>query len=133
VSEAILNHVSGSRGGVVGVYQRHSWDAAKKATLAAWAANVVSLGACDGRRTFPSGLNQTPHTRQAMSQKGRFPALPRSPPIGRDAQKAVIAGRLGDRVESTRRGAETFSSRRSEAVSREKTRRGNAYGSWRFS
>lgn len=72
MSEAILNHVSGSRGGVVGVYQRHSWDAAKKATLAAWAANVVSLGACDGRRTFPSGLNQTPHTRQAMSQKGGF-------------------------------------------------------------
>jgi len=30
VSEAILNHVSGRRGGVVGVYQRHSWDAAKK-------------------------------------------------------------------------------------------------------
>jgi hypothetical protein len=44
VTEAILNHVSGSRGGVVGVYQRHNWDAEKKATLAAWAAHVVSLG-----------------------------------------------------------------------------------------
>jgi hypothetical protein len=43
VTEAILNHVSGSRG-VVGVDQRHNWDAEKKATLAAWAAHVVSLG-----------------------------------------------------------------------------------------
>ena len=44
MTEAILNHVSGSRGGVVGVDQRHNWDAEKKATLAAWAAHVVSLG-----------------------------------------------------------------------------------------
>jgi hypothetical protein len=44
VTEAILTHVSGSRGGVVGVYQRHSWDAERKAALAAWAAHVVSLG-----------------------------------------------------------------------------------------
>jgi hypothetical protein len=33
MAEAILNHVSGSRGGVVGVHQRRSWDAEKKATL----------------------------------------------------------------------------------------------------
>ena len=33
MTEAILNDVSGSRGGVVGAHQRHSWNAEKKATL----------------------------------------------------------------------------------------------------
>ena len=40
VTEAILNHVSGSRAGIVGVYQRHGWDREKKAALEAWAAHV---------------------------------------------------------------------------------------------
>jgi hypothetical protein len=29
VTEAILNHISGSRGGIAGVYQRHDWAAEK--------------------------------------------------------------------------------------------------------
>jgi integrase len=41
VTEAILNHVSGSRAGVVGVYQRHNWTDEKKAALDAWAAHVM--------------------------------------------------------------------------------------------
>jgi integrase len=40
VTEAVLNHVSGSRSGIVGVYQRHGWDEEKKAALAAWAKHV---------------------------------------------------------------------------------------------
>lgn len=36
VTEAVLNHVSGSRAGIVGVYQRHDWKAEKRAALAAW-------------------------------------------------------------------------------------------------
>jgi integrase len=57
VTEAVLNHVSGSRAGVVGVYQRHDWAAEKRAALQAWAdrfdaivegrseeSNVVELG-----------------------------------------------------------------------------------------
>ncbi len=41
VTEAILNHVSGSRRGVVGIYQRHDWAEEKRAALAAWAENVL--------------------------------------------------------------------------------------------
>src|SRR6202041_851877 len=36
VTEAVLNHVSGSRAGIVGVYQKYSWEAEKRAALVAW-------------------------------------------------------------------------------------------------
>jgi len=42
VTEAVLNHVSGSRSGIVGVYQRHGWEAEKAAALRAWTAHVLS-------------------------------------------------------------------------------------------
>jgi integrase len=41
--EAVLGHTSGSRSGVVGVYQRHSFDAEKRAALDAWGAHVIAL------------------------------------------------------------------------------------------
>jgi integrase len=47
VTEAILNHVSGSRAGIVGVYQRHEWAEEKCAALNAWGAHVMAL--VDGR------------------------------------------------------------------------------------
>lgn len=40
VTEAVLNHVSGSRGGIVGVYQRHNWLEEKRHALDAWAAEL---------------------------------------------------------------------------------------------
>lgn len=40
VTEAVLNHVSGAKSGVAGVYQRHSWGAEKKDALDAWAAHL---------------------------------------------------------------------------------------------
>jgi integrase len=43
VTEAVLNHISGSRGGIAGVYQRHDWASEKRAALDAWAAHVVSI------------------------------------------------------------------------------------------
>jgi integrase len=43
VTEALLNHVSGSRSGIVGVYQRHGWEKEKRAALEAWAAHVLRL------------------------------------------------------------------------------------------
>jgi integrase len=55
VTEAVLNHVSGSRAGIVGVYQRYKYTAEKRQALDAWArrldvvvsgkaaANVVDL------------------------------------------------------------------------------------------
>jgi integrase len=43
VTEAVLNHISGSRGGIVGVYQRHDWAAEKQAALDSWAAHVLTV------------------------------------------------------------------------------------------
>jgi integrase len=50
VTEAVLNHISGSRGGIAGVYQRHDWAAEKRAALDAWAAHV--LATIDGRNSL---------------------------------------------------------------------------------
>jgi integrase len=41
--EAVLGHTSGSRGGIVGVYQRHDYAAEKRAALEAWGAHVMAL------------------------------------------------------------------------------------------
>ncbi|MGI8723775.1 MAG: tyrosine-type recombinase/integrase [Methyloceanibacter sp.] len=43
VIEAVLGHSSGSRSGVVGVYQRHSFDAEKRVALEAWAEHVALI------------------------------------------------------------------------------------------
>lgn len=43
VTEAVLNHVSGSRGGIAGVYQRHDWRVEKAEALNAWARHVAAL------------------------------------------------------------------------------------------
>jgi len=49
VIEKVLNHRSGSFAGVVGVYQRHSFDAEKRAALDAWANFITAL--VEGRPT----------------------------------------------------------------------------------
>jgi len=43
VTEAVLNHVSGSRAGIVGIYQRHDYAAEKRAALEAWGAHVAAI------------------------------------------------------------------------------------------
>ena len=43
VTEAILNHVSGAKSGVAGVYQRHDWGPEKRSALDAWAARIAKL------------------------------------------------------------------------------------------
>jgi integrase len=43
VTEALLNHVSGSRAGVVGIYQRHDWHQEKRAALDVWASYIERL------------------------------------------------------------------------------------------
>jgi integrase len=47
VTEALLNHTSGSRGGIVGVYQRHDYADQKRVALELWAAHIEGL--TDGR------------------------------------------------------------------------------------
>ena len=43
VTEEILGHVSGSRSGVVGIYQRYNYEPEKRAALEAWGARVMAL------------------------------------------------------------------------------------------
>jgi integrase len=43
VTEAVLNHVSGARGGIAGVYQRHDWKAEKRSALDAWARHLTAI------------------------------------------------------------------------------------------
>ena len=48
VIEKILNHVSGSLAGIVGVYQRHEFAEEKRAALQQWADHVEQLVKCRG-------------------------------------------------------------------------------------
>lgn len=50
VTEAVLNHVSGSKAGVAGVYQRHDWKDEKREAWKAWAAHLAQV---------VSGVDQT--------------------------------------------------------------------------
>lgn len=43
VTEATLNHVSGAKGGVAGIYQRHDWREEKRTALEAWSRHVVTI------------------------------------------------------------------------------------------
>ena len=43
VVERVLNHVSGSQGGLVGVYQRHEYRTERKAALIAWGNRVEAI------------------------------------------------------------------------------------------
>jgi integrase len=43
VTEAVLNHVSGSRAGIVGVYQKHDYAAEKRAALDTWERRLNSI------------------------------------------------------------------------------------------
>jgi hypothetical protein len=43
VTEAVLNHLGGSRSGVAGVYQRHDWRDEKRDALRVWNDHVLGL------------------------------------------------------------------------------------------
>jgi integrase len=43
VTEAVLGHIAGSRAGIVGIYQRHSWAEEKRRALELWGAHVAAL------------------------------------------------------------------------------------------
>jgi hypothetical protein len=52
VTEAVLNHISGSRAGIAGVYQRHDWATEKRSAPDAWAGHVLEVVA--GRTAIPN-------------------------------------------------------------------------------
>lgn len=43
VTEAVLNHVSGARAGVAGIYQRHDWKDEKRDALDSWARHIDQI------------------------------------------------------------------------------------------
>ena len=43
VVEAILNHISGHKGGVAGVYNKATYEKEKRAALDLWADHVMAL------------------------------------------------------------------------------------------
>jgi hypothetical protein len=43
VTEATLNHISGAKGGVAGIYQRHDWQDEKRSALAAWGRHIAAI------------------------------------------------------------------------------------------
>ena len=43
VTEAVLNHKSGSVSGIVAIYQTHDWKVEKRDALEAWAAENMRL------------------------------------------------------------------------------------------
>jgi integrase len=43
VTESVLNHISGSKAGIVGLYQRHDWADEKRAALDAWGRRLTAL------------------------------------------------------------------------------------------
>lgn len=43
VTEAVLNHIAGTRAGIVGVYQRHDFAKEKQQALTAWAAELARI------------------------------------------------------------------------------------------
>jgi hypothetical protein len=50
VTEAVLGHISGSRSGIVGVYQRHEYRDEKAAALAAWGREVERILSGEGAK-----------------------------------------------------------------------------------
>ena len=78
VTEAVLNHVSGSRAGIVGVYQRYDYADEKLAALAVWGERVVEI--LEGRAALA-------------------PSPPPPPPRSRPERDARASShRLGDRA-----------------------------------
>ena len=59
VTEAVLGHTSGSRAGIVGIYQRHDWASEKRAALDAWAAHVLGLGSADAEQPAEDDAEQS--------------------------------------------------------------------------
>ena len=43
VTEATLNHISGAKGGVAGIYQKHNWAEEKRTAQEAWARHVDAI------------------------------------------------------------------------------------------
>ncbi len=59
VTEAVLNHVGGSRAGVAGVYQRHDWKHEKREALDDWNSHLEQILSASGSLRSESRSNST--------------------------------------------------------------------------
>ena len=66
VTEAVLNHLSGSRAGIVGIYQRHDWAEEKRSALDAWSAHLLAVA--DGRQIDAKVIALTRMSYKATAQ-----------------------------------------------------------------
>jgi integrase len=53
VIEAALNHISGTRGGLVAVYNLHAYEAEKREALDRWAEHIEKLVDPDAKKASP--------------------------------------------------------------------------------
>ena len=51
VTESILNHISGSQSGIVGIYQRYDWMDEKREALELWSKDLMRICGCNVDRT----------------------------------------------------------------------------------
>jgi integrase len=58
VTEAVLGHISGSRAGIVGVYQKHAYADEKRVALDAWGRYVMALTDEPTRKAVTAELNK---------------------------------------------------------------------------
>ncbi len=56
IVEAVLNHMSGHKGGIAGIYNRATYDKEKREALNLWAAHVEALIGGPHKRPAPTGL-----------------------------------------------------------------------------
>ena len=57
VTEAALNHVAGSKSGIVGIYQQHKYDSEKRDALEKWAAYVERVVSSKNNTGHASNLD----------------------------------------------------------------------------
>jgi hypothetical protein len=57
IIEAVVNYVSGHKGGVAGIYNRATYDKEKREALALWAEHVMAL--VEGRKQTVVPMRRT--------------------------------------------------------------------------
>jgi integrase len=60
VTEAVLNHASGSRAGIVSVYQKYQYSDEEREALSKWAAHVEKIVDARAKRTLPHPVGVSP-------------------------------------------------------------------------
>lgn len=59
VTAAVLNHLSGARAGIQGIYQRHDWAIEKRIALAEWAERIQQITSGRGESGNEADMTQT--------------------------------------------------------------------------